>query len=94
MSDVTVGVVHIAAQPVQVGCRVRQRCAWCGALLEDHNVHAVAFETDDPNHARVPAWETGSLVLVDGNLSAHVPHVDGDDLPDNACGMLDPAVTG
>lgn len=83
----TVGVVHIAAQPVHIGCQVRQRCAWCGAMLKDYNVRSVVFEADSPD-PRLPTWETGGLVLVDGSLSYSVPHVDGDDLPSNACGLV------
>lgn len=88
----TVGVVHIAAQPVHVGCQIRQRCAWCGAMLKDYNVHDVEFQDDDPDR-KLPAWELGGLVVVDGNLSYSVPHVDGEDVPANACAGLDPAVT-
>lgn len=92
MSGATGGVTHIAGLSLHVGCLVRQRCGWCGAVLEDYNVHNIAFRDDDPD-PRPPTWEVGSLVLVDGNLTASVAHEDGADLPDNACAVLDPAVT-
>jgi hypothetical protein len=88
----TVGVVHIAAQPVHIGCHLRQRCAWCGTMLEDYNMHEVSYESSDPDQ-RPPTWETGGLVLVDGNTMYSVPHVAGEDVPANACAGLDPAVT-
>lgn len=93
MSVETPGVVHIAAQPVQIGCHLRQRCGWCGTVLKDYNVHDVGYESSDPD-PRPPTWEVGGLVLVDGRMSYSLPHVAGDDVPTNACAALDPAVTG
>lgn len=93
MSVETPGVVHIAAQPVQIGCHLRQRCGWCGAVLGDYNVCSSGYESSSPD-GQPPSWTVGGLVLVDGNTSYEVPHVDGDEVPSNACAALDPAVTG
>jgi len=84
-------VIHIAGAQVQVGPQLRQRCSWCGATLCDYDLTRIAVpEGQDP----VPAmWETGRLVAVDGGASWVVDHEGGAELPDAACGKLDPAVT-
>lgn len=84
-------VVHIAGQAVLVGTIVRQRCAWCGAILIDCDTARIAVsEGQDPSP---PTWTRAELVAVDGNASYVVAHEDGADLPDGACGALDPEVT-
>jgi hypothetical protein len=83
-------VIHIAGNDVQVNAQLRQRCAWCGALLIDYNLERVSVpEGTDPRPA---TWPIGGLVAVDGGLSYVVEHEDGP-LPDGACGTLDPEVT-
>lgn len=82
------GVVHIVGTRVQIGELLRQRCAWCGAVLIDYDLAGIAVPLgQDPTPA---TWVEGSLVLIDGNMSVAI---DGVDLPPNACGMLDPAAT-
>jgi hypothetical protein len=84
-------VTHIAGYQVQVGPLVRQRCAWCGALLEDHDLTRVAVpEGQDP---RPGEWEPSRLVEVDGNMSRVVEHLDGGYVPENCCAALDPQAT-
>lgn len=85
------GVVHIAGVDTHINHRLRQRCAWCGALLLDYDLANLAVPVGQDS---TPAtWPVGELVMVDGGLSATVPHVDGDPLPMDACGRLDPDVT-
>lgn len=85
------GVVHISGVHVQIGTRLRQRCAWCGGVLLEYDLANIAVPVgSDPTP---PTWEPGRLVLVDDGMSASIAHVDGEDLPDNACALLDPAVT-
>lgn len=38
----TGAVTHIAGLDVQVGRYLRQRCAWCGAMLSDYDLARVA----------------------------------------------------
>lgn len=84
-------VIHIAGVHVQIGKLLRQRCAWCGAVLLDYDLAAIAVPVgQDPTPA---TWPPGDLVLVDGGMSALVEHEDGSPLPDGSCGKLDPAVT-
>lgn len=84
-------LVHIAGNDVQIGNRLRQRCAWCGAVLVDYDLDRVAVpEGQDPRPA---TWPVAELVAVDGPASWVVEHEDGQPLPDNACAVLDPEVT-
>lgn len=84
-------VIHIAGPDIQVGAQLRQRCAWCGAVLLDYALDRIAVPAgQDP---RPGTWPAGELVAVDGNASYVVAHEDGQQLPDGACGKLDPAAT-
>jgi len=85
------GIVHIVGTVVDVGTRTRQVCAWCGTLLLDVDRTRGAAETrHDPEP---PHFLPGELLRVDGNMSVVVDHKDGDDLPDNACALIVPAVS-
>jgi hypothetical protein len=85
------GVVHIAGLETQVGDHLRQRCGWCGAVLLDYALDRIAVPAgQDP---RPRTWPVGVLVEVDGAWSTLVEHEDGQQLPENACGHLDPAAT-
>ena len=37
-------MIHIAGPDVQVGAQLRQRCAWCGALLIDYALGQLDYE--------------------------------------------------
>lgn len=89
-------VVHIAGLDVTVGDHMRQRCAWCGAVLEDvpHIGQVMVAMTDphpDNEGLRFPVWEVGALVAVDGGMKWAVTYTG--ELPGNACTALDPEVT-
>lgn len=84
-------ITHIAGIAVQVGSRLRQRCAWCGATLVDYDLERIAVpEGQDPTPG---TWAADELVEVDGPASFVVPHEDGADLPPNACAVIDADVT-
>lgn len=86
------GIVHIAGPDIQVNAQLRQRCAWCGAVLIDYALERIAVpEGQDP---RPGTWPVGALIEVDGPVSSIVPHVDGGQLPANACAQIDHDVTG
>lgn len=91
------GMVHIAGHTVTIGSQIRQRCAWCGAVLIDEDLSRVAVPIEDAGRP-FPTWPTGELVEVErvGIMRATrlVDHTDGDQLPDNACGRLPHEVTG
>jgi hypothetical protein len=94
-------VIHIAGPHIQVGPQLRQRCAWCGGLLIDYNLALIAVsipegkteETMTDEERRPGTWQPGGLVAVDGNAQWTVEHEDGAELPDGACGKLDPEAT-
>jgi hypothetical protein len=84
-------LVHIAGPDIQIGPLLRQRCAWCGAVLLDYDLTRMAvLAGQDPRPA---TWPPGELIAVDGPTSWYVAHEDGDELPAGACARLDPAVT-
>ncbi len=76
-------VTHIAGERITIGDRyMRQRCGWCGQILVEHDLTAVAVpEGTDPTPA---AWPAGALVTVNGHASWTV---DGHDLPEDACAV-------
>lgn len=87
-------IVHIAGSDVTVGAQLRQRCAWCGAVLADYLLDRIMYEVSTPPEERKPAtWPVGALVEIDGGVSWVVEHEDGDPLPVNACGNLAAEVT-
>lgn len=80
-------VVHIVGTVIDVDTRTRQCCAWCGVVLLDGDATLGAAEAGyDP---RPPGFPPGVLLLVDGNMSVVVEHIDGEPLPDNACALAD-----
>ncbi len=84
-------LIHIAGPDIQVGARLRQRCAWCGATLIDYDLDRIAVpEGQDPRPA---TWPPGDLVAVDGPVSYAVDHEDGHQLPPDTCAAIDVEVT-
>lgn len=89
------GIVHIAGPEIQIGQQLRQRCAWCGAVLIDYDLTRVAMLCAGPGPDDRPGtWPVGALIEVDGNAAQVLDHVDGDPLPAHACGQIDHEVTG
>lgn len=89
----TTAVTHIAGLDIRVGCQIRQRCGWCGAVLIDEDLHNVMVPAEDADKP-FPTWPVGALIRRDGCVTSIVEHEDGADLPADACGQLDHAVTG
>ena len=94
-------VVHIAAPEVQVGHRLRQRCSWCGAMIDDvdlSTIQVAVAEGEEPSP--YPSWPAGALVAVDGGIRYVVePQAMPDGsltlgIPPTSCMALDPEVTG
>lgn len=98
MSD---SVIHIAGAQVQVGQQLRQRCSWCGAVLEDYDLTRIMSPAnpDGSPPGPPPLWEVGALIAVDrsdgGSGAAQVvDHEDGAQLPAECCASLPHDVTG
>lgn len=93
-------VTHVAGLSVTFaspeGPILRQRCAWCGAMLVDVNLGMVMFpiEQDDKT---VPTWEVFSMVRVNGIHSSSVEDqllASGETkVPEDCCMWIDPQVT-
>lgn len=84
-------ITHVAGLVVTIGPQMRQRCAWCGAVLLDYDLERVAVPAGQD---RTPAtWEVGALVTVDGPASYLADDQGDQRLPEDACGRLDPEIT-
>lgn len=89
------GVIHVVGLDVKVGNHLRQRCAWCGAVIDDVDLSLVMVPIEDADKP-FPSWQVGALIeVIDGFpiVRRIVEHADGDVLPDGCCAKLDPAVT-
>ncbi len=85
---------HIAAQPVEIGPHLRQRCAWCGTVLLDYDLRKLAYLTVTPPEERKPStWPAGEIIRRNGHLSETVEHKQGDPVPADCCATIDPAAT-
>ena len=83
-------VTHIAANDVTIGGRrLRQRCAWCGAVLLDYDLSRIAVAGDE--WSPPATWPVGRLVRVDGAMSTALE--DTDELPEDACAGVYDEVT-
>jgi hypothetical protein len=92
----TASTTHIAANDITIGGqRLRQRCAWCGAILIDYDLTRVAVKTEPGEDPKPPAtFPPGRLVRVDGsNPKVSLVLDETDTLPDDACGHVDDEVT-
>lgn len=81
--------IHFAGHPVRVGSRCRQRCAWCGFVIEDLDLRDVMVPSradGSPGEGPTP-WTSGALVAVsrDGSFRSVVAHEDGAPLPSETC---------
>ncbi len=80
---------------------VRQRCAWCGALIDELDLDRLAIPEGDPpliNEDGTPRNRWAGLVAVDvqeGVITAKWAVDDPADgkIPGDSCMALDPAVT-
>lgn len=87
-------MTHVAGLVIHIGPLMRQRCAWCGAVLIDYNLSRIAVACPDGEAPSAPAtWEVGALIVVDGNASYLAKDQGDEKLPDDACALLDPEVT-
>lgn len=97
--------VHIAGTVVSMGSLRRQRCSWCGALLQEYDLAAISRPLEpgeDPEHPEPwepGAWAVGGLVRLSGTFprvgEAVEPELkDGvPQAPEDSCLVLDRMVT-
>lgn len=94
-------ISHISAQPLYWDGRyVRQRCAWCGAILIDMDLATIAVPIPEDGSDPEPpgTWPVNATIRVDGMVTYVVPDETSEDgkgirPPDDACLRLDPTVT-
>ena len=78
-------ITHVAGMDVtwNGGRYLRQRCAWCGAILIDIDLFATSGVAG--RATRYPRWAAGALVTMDGAMASTVlPGADGA-VPEDAC---------
>jgi hypothetical protein len=100
--------VHIAGPTLTVGTVRRQRCVWCGALLDEHDLAMIARplepgeDPENPEPWEPGAWEVGGLVRTSGTFPRvgeaieAERHDDGSGafrIPEDSCMALDAEVT-
>ena len=87
-------ITHIAGLAVTVhGTHVRQRCAWCGHIIEDADLTRMASPTGQES-SPFPTWEVGAMVRVEGTFPVCYSIVEGNKMPEDCCGLLPPEITG
>lgn len=83
-------MIHFAGYPMRIGRYCRQRCGWCGEVLEDWDLSLTmvpAKADGTPGDGPMP-WQGGALVEVTGGnptMKSVVVHEDGTDLPPGTC---------
>ena len=87
--------IHIAGAVVKVGSVSRQRCAWCGELLDELDLKNVAVApNEDGTYDEPPCgFEPLTLIRVDGvnpKSFNSIDHEDGDQIPAGFCGDDEP----
>ncbi len=75
--------------------RARQRCAWCGAVIDDVDLSSlhVAAQPGETEPAPYPSWPGGAFVSTFGNATWVETVEDPANPPATACVRLDPDVT-
>lgn len=96
-------IVHIAGVPIRAGNVIRQRCAWCGALIDEIDLERVAWQDDGENENPFidakgdPKTRWQGLVAVEGGDALigrwAVPDPDDEKIPEDSCMAFD-RVTG
>lgn len=86
-------VTHVAGMDMTwAGRYLRQRCAWCDAILVDVDLHAVSVPAgQDPTY---PTWPVGALITINGPVSTDVSPdptlLVTPPVPDDSCMRNDP----
>lgn len=94
-------IVHLAGPVITFGTVQRQRCAWCGALIDERDHSRMATPVDPTASEEVQREEATraielkwqGFVAVDGHVRWAVPEPDDGKAPEHSCMRLDEAVT-
>lgn len=87
-------VVHIASPAIVIDGRVRQRCGWCGAVIDDTVVaNTAVFGPVSDRDSRYPTWPAGAYVAISEGMGEWTVTPPQLGLPPGCCAALDPAIT-
>lgn len=79
-------MIHFVGIEIHVENLVRQRCSWCGEILEDVDLSLIMVPEGSDGWT---SWEVGALLAVEGNGRWIVkPEVEGQ-LPLGTCAEKD-----
>jgi hypothetical protein len=84
-------IIHFAGPTLRIGSVVRQRCLWCGALIEELDLDRIAVADDpaaDGGGLFTARWR--GLVGVDGAARFAVDDPPDGKVPDRACSEVLP----
>jgi hypothetical protein len=89
-------MIHFAGIGIRIGNLVRQRCSWCGELIEDFDLSLIMVrlkEDGSPGEGPRP-WAEGALVSVEkrgGGVTQKVVvgHVGDESIPAGTCAQKD-----
>lgn len=92
-------LVHLVGPPLRAGDVIRQRCAWCGALIDEYDLTRVAIPEGDPplvheDGTPCGGW-TGLVAVAEGSPTVKwaVENPPDGRMPEDSCMALDPEVT-
>lgn len=54
--------IHLAGPQIVFGTLIRQRCAWCGLLIEERDAALMAVKTDESASEEVQQHEANEVV--------------------------------
>jgi hypothetical protein len=91
-------IIHIAGPPIMLGSVQRQRCLWCGALIEERDLARTSVAVDpsaseevqqeEANRSAELRWE--GLVAIDGPVRWAVDEPEDGKAPERSCMRLLP----
>ncbi len=62
-------LTHIAGPAITISGYRRQRCSWCGTVIDEVDLTRVAVACEpDEQAGTVPTWPEGQQVRTDGNV--------------------------
>lgn len=94
-------IVHLAGPQITFGSVSRQRCVWCGALIEEHDWSRIGVQIDDSASdevqqeeiARARRVEWTGFVAIEGTnpiCKSTVPEPEDGKAPERSCMRLLP----
>lgn len=91
--DEPVEIIHFAGQTLRIGDVIRQRCLWCGGLIEERDLAntAVSVGPDETPEEAIDGLYSShwsGLVAVANGVRWSVPDPDDGRIPDRSCANI------